>query len=86
MSQATTKMLNFPAAAADLLACAGGTIRITATDYAADTILWLAKFLRQYPDIKVETIIDYGAGCRIFGAPQNLDPSSPADPRRAMLE
>jgi DNA-binding transcriptional LysR family regulator len=28
-----------------------GTIRLTATDYAADTILWpkLAKFLRQYP-------------------------------------
>jgi DNA-binding transcriptional LysR family regulator len=39
-----------------------GTIRITATDYAADTILWpkLAKSLRQYPDIKVEIIIDYG--------------------------
>src|SRR5690242_20069213 len=39
-----------------------GTIRITATDYAADTILWpkLAKFLREYPDIKVEIIIDYG--------------------------
>jgi len=39
-----------------------GTIRITATDYAADTILWpkLVKFLRQYPDIKVEIIIDYG--------------------------
>jgi DNA-binding transcriptional LysR family regulator len=39
-----------------------GTIRITATDYAADTILWpkLPKFLRQYPDIKIEIIIDYG--------------------------
>src|SRR5256886_2536096 len=39
-----------------------GTIRITATDYAADTILWpkLTKVLRQYPDIKVEMIIDYG--------------------------
>ena len=39
-----------------------GTIRITATDYAADTILWpkLAKFLREYPDIKIEIIIDYG--------------------------
>jgi DNA-binding transcriptional LysR family regulator len=39
-----------------------GTIRITATDYAADTILWpkLAKFLPEYPDIKVEIIIDYG--------------------------
>jgi DNA-binding transcriptional LysR family regulator len=39
-----------------------GTIRMTATDYAADTILWpkLMKFLRQYPDIKVEITIDYG--------------------------
>jgi len=39
-----------------------GTIRITATEYAVDTILWpkLARFLRQYPDIKVETIIDNG--------------------------
>jgi DNA-binding transcriptional LysR family regulator len=39
-----------------------GTIRITATDYAADAILWpkLATFLRQYPDIKVEIIVDYG--------------------------
>src|SRR5438552_10526714 len=38
-----------------------GTIRITATDYAADTILWpkLTKLLRQYPDVKVEIIIDY---------------------------
>ena len=39
-----------------------GTIRITATEYAVDTILWpkLAKFLRLYPDIKVEIFIDYG--------------------------
>ncbi len=39
-----------------------GTIRITATDYAADTILWpkLAKLLREYPDIKLEIITDYG--------------------------
>src|ERR1700758_3500779 len=39
-----------------------GTIRVTATDYAADTILWpkLAKFLPRYPDIKVEIVIDYG--------------------------
>lgn len=39
-----------------------GTIRITATDYAVDTILWpkLSKFLRRYPDINVEIIIDYG--------------------------
>ena len=39
-----------------------GTIRITAVDYVADTVLWpkLAKLLREYPDIKVEIIIDYG--------------------------
>jgi DNA-binding transcriptional LysR family regulator len=39
-----------------------GTIRITATDYAADTLLWpkLAKFLPEYPDIKVEITVDYG--------------------------
>jgi DNA-binding transcriptional LysR family regulator len=39
-----------------------GTIRITAIDYAAETVLWpkLVKLLREYPDIKVEIIIDYG--------------------------
>jgi len=39
-----------------------GTIRITATDYVFDTILWpkLAQLLRTYPDIKVELITDYG--------------------------
>ena len=39
-----------------------GTIRINAIDYVADTILWpkLAKFLGEYPDIKVEITIDYG--------------------------
>jgi DNA-binding transcriptional LysR family regulator len=39
-----------------------GTIRITATDYAADTVLWprLPKLLREYPDIKIEIVIDYG--------------------------
>jgi DNA-binding transcriptional LysR family regulator len=39
-----------------------GTIRITATDYAVETILWpkLTRFLQRYPDVKVETIIDYG--------------------------
>jgi DNA-binding transcriptional LysR family regulator len=50
------------AALSELREKPAGTIRITATDYAADTILWpkLTKFLRQYPDIKVEIIIDYG--------------------------
>ncbi|HTR85662.1 MAG TPA: LysR substrate-binding domain-containing protein, partial [Reyranella sp.] len=39
-----------------------GTIRLTAVDYVADTILWpkLAPFLKRYPDIKVEIVIDYG--------------------------
>jgi|SRR6516165_4668405 DNA-binding transcriptional LysR family regulator len=39
-----------------------GTIRITATDYAIDTLIWpkLVKFLPKYPDIKVELIGDYG--------------------------
>ena len=50
------------AALSELRERPAGTIRITATEYAVDTILWpkLAKFLRQYPDIKVETIIDNG--------------------------
>jgi DNA-binding transcriptional LysR family regulator len=39
-----------------------GTIRITATEYAADAILLpkLTKLLPKYPDIKVEIILDYG--------------------------
>jgi len=39
-----------------------GTIRITAGESAAGTILWpaLAKMLPDYPDIHVEIIIDYG--------------------------
>jgi DNA-binding transcriptional LysR family regulator len=39
-----------------------GTVRITAIDHVADTVLWpkLATFLRAYPDIKVEIVIDYG--------------------------
>jgi DNA-binding transcriptional LysR family regulator len=39
-----------------------GTIRISSTDYATDTILWprLIPFLRRYPEIKVEFITDYG--------------------------
>ena len=50
------------AAISELREKPAGTIRITATDYAADTILWpkLVKFLRLYVDIKVEIIIDYG--------------------------
>jgi DNA-binding transcriptional LysR family regulator len=39
-----------------------GTIRITAGEHAADRILWpaLARLLPNYPDIKVEIVIDYG--------------------------
>jgi DNA-binding transcriptional LysR family regulator len=39
-----------------------GTIRISATEYATDAVLMpkLAKLLREYPDIKVEIISDYG--------------------------
>src|SRR5215467_7635466 len=39
-----------------------GTIRITATEFAIDTVLLpkLAPLLRDFPDIKVEMIIDYG--------------------------
>jgi len=39
-----------------------GTIRITSTDYATDTLLWprLVPFLRRYPEIKIEVITDYG--------------------------
>jgi DNA-binding transcriptional LysR family regulator len=39
-----------------------GTIRITATEHAAEAILMpaLCKILPLYPDIKVEVLIDYG--------------------------
>jgi DNA-binding transcriptional LysR family regulator len=44
------------AALSELREKPAGTIRITATEYAVDTLLWpkLAKFLAKYPDIKVE--------------------------------
>jgi DNA-binding transcriptional LysR family regulator len=39
-----------------------GTIRLTATENAAASVLWptLARFLPKYPEIKVEIVIDYG--------------------------
>jgi DNA-binding transcriptional LysR family regulator len=39
-----------------------GTIRITAGEHSAETILWpaLSTFLPAYPDIKVEIVVDYG--------------------------
>jgi DNA-binding transcriptional LysR family regulator len=46
----------------DLRERPAGTIRITATEYAADAILVpkLAQLLPKYPDIKVEIVVDYG--------------------------
>src|SRR6516225_9588479 len=39
-----------------------GTIRLTATEYAADAIVLpaLTKVLPDHPDIKVEIVVDYG--------------------------
>lgn len=39
-----------------------GTIRITCSQHAADTILWpkLSKVLPRYPDIKLELSVDHG--------------------------
>ena len=39
-----------------------GTIRITASDHVADTILWpaISRLLPKFPDVKVEIDIDYG--------------------------
>jgi DNA-binding transcriptional LysR family regulator len=50
------------AALSELREKPAGTIRITTHDYVADTILLpkLAKFLPDYPDIKVEVNINYG--------------------------
>src|SRR5438552_4493316 len=49
-------------ALSDLRDKPAGTIRITATEYASNSVLFpkLAKLLPQYPDIKVEIIVDYG--------------------------
>jgi DNA-binding transcriptional LysR family regulator len=39
-----------------------GTVRITSTDYAIDTVIWprLEKLLPDYPDLKVDITVDYG--------------------------
>src|ERR1700709_34336 len=39
-----------------------GTIRITAHDHAVRSVLWpaLARLLPDYPDIRIELVIDYG--------------------------
>jgi DNA-binding transcriptional LysR family regulator len=50
------------AAVSDLADTPKGTIRITSTDYAIDTVVWprLAPLLATYPDLKVDIAIDYG--------------------------
>jgi DNA-binding transcriptional LysR family regulator len=50
------------AALSELREKPAGTIRITATQHAIDTLLWpkLAKFLSRYPDIKVEIAAESG--------------------------
>jgi DNA-binding transcriptional LysR family regulator len=50
------------AAVSELREKPAGTIRITATENAADSILLpkLAKLLRDHPDVKVEIMVDYG--------------------------
>jgi DNA-binding transcriptional LysR family regulator len=50
------------AALSELREKPAGTIRITAGEHPAQAILWpaLAKLLPNYPDVKVEVIIDYG--------------------------
>src|SRR5467141_2342504 len=50
------------AALSELREKPAGTIRITAMEHATDAILMpkLTKLLREYPDIKIEIIIDYG--------------------------
>jgi DNA-binding transcriptional LysR family regulator len=50
------------AAVAEVREKPAGTVRITATDYATRTILWprLAAVLRDYPEVKVEIVTDYG--------------------------
>jgi DNA-binding transcriptional LysR family regulator len=50
------------AAVAELRDKPSGTIRLTATEYAADVILMpkIGALLKQYPDINVEIIVDFG--------------------------
>ncbi|GLR92114.1 LysR family transcriptional regulator [Bradyrhizobium iriomotense] len=50
------------AALSELREKPAGTVRVTAGEYAASAILFpaLSRLLPQYPDVKVEVIIDYG--------------------------
>jgi DNA-binding transcriptional LysR family regulator len=46
----------------DLRSKPAGTVRITAGEHAAQTVLWpkLSKLLPHYPDVKLEVTVDYG--------------------------
>ena len=48
------------AALSELREKPAGTIRLTAVDHAAETVLWpaLAKYLAEYPDVHVDLIVD----------------------------
>jgi len=48
------------AAVSELRDKPAGTIRLTAVDHAAETVLWpaLARFLAEYPDVQVDLIVD----------------------------
>ena len=50
------------AALSELREKPAGTIRITAGEHSAEAILWpaLQRLLPDYPDIKVEIVVDYG--------------------------
>jgi DNA-binding transcriptional LysR family regulator len=50
------------AALSELREKPAGTVRITATENAATSVLWpaLERLLPRYPDIRVEIVIDYG--------------------------
>lgn len=50
------------AALSELREKPAGIIRITTGEHAVDSVLWpvLTKFLPNYPDIKVEIVVDYG--------------------------
>ena len=58
LDEITTELL----ALNELSAKPSGTIRITTHDHGLQTVLWpaLQKLLPNYPDIKVEIVIDYG--------------------------
>jgi len=62
LGPALDKIATELAALSELREKPAGSIRITAGEHSAEAILWpaLARFLPEYPDIKVEVIVDYG--------------------------